>query len=73
MATFAHQFTSATAGTSALSLRGLSARYNAWADRRRRIARVTAELQAYTDRQLQDLGLCRSDIPEVARGTFRRG
>ncbi len=40
--------------------------------RRQRIARFTRELQAYTNRELSELGLDRSDIPAVARGTFRR-
>ncbi len=39
---------------------------------RQRIARFTRELQTYTDRELSGLGLERSDIPAVARGTFRR-
>ena len=37
------------------------------------IARITRELQGYTDRQLTDLSLRRVDIPDVARGTFRAG
>ena len=41
--------------------------------RRQRIARFTRELQAYTNRELSELGLDRSDIPAVARGTYRRG
>jgi len=41
--------------------------------RRRETARITRELQGYTDRQLGDLGLSRADIPDVARGTFRAG
>ncbi len=40
--------------------------------RRRRVARFTRELQAYTDRELHELGLDRADIPAVARGTYRR-
>ncbi len=40
--------------------------------RRQRIARFTRELQAYTNRELSELGLDRSDIPAVARGTYRR-
>ena len=55
------------------SARGLTERYRRWADRRAQIARVSRELHSYTERQLADLGLCRSDIPDVARGTFRRG
>ena len=39
----------------------------------REIARITRELQGYTDRQLVDLGMSRADIPDVARGTFRAG
>ena len=37
------------------------------------IARITRELQGYTDRQLADLGLSRVDIPDVARGTYQAG
>ncbi len=40
--------------------------------RRQRVARFTRELQAYTDRELNELGLDRADIPAVARGTYRR-
>lgn len=31
------------------------------------IARVARELNGYTDRELNDIGLTRSDIPRVAR------
>ena len=34
------------------------------------VSRITRELADCTDRQLADLGLCRSDIPAVARGTY---
>lgn len=33
---------------------------------------ITQELARYTDRELADLGLCRSEIPAVANGTYRR-
>ena len=39
---------------------------------RREIARVAHELSSCSDRQLADLGFSRSDIPEVARGSFGR-
>ncbi len=39
--------------------------------RRARI-RARAELEAYTDRQLQDLGLSRADIPSVVAGHYGR-
>lgn len=34
--------------------------------------RIMQELADCSDRQLADLGLCRSDIPAVAHGTYRR-
>jgi uncharacterized protein YjiS (DUF1127 family) len=52
---------------------GLAERVRAWMGRRREIARVEFELGTYSDRHLADLGLTRGDIPEVARGRFRRG
>jgi uncharacterized protein YjiS (DUF1127 family) len=47
-------------------------RFRVWAEQRRTIRRVEAELSTMTPRELADLGLCRSDISEVARGRFRR-
>lgn len=35
--------------------------------RRRAYNKVTAELSTYTERELAELGLCRSDIPALAR------
>jgi uncharacterized protein YjiS (DUF1127 family) len=40
---------------------------------RRKIARITRELQGHTNRQLGNLGLSRADIPDVARRMFRTG
>ncbi len=40
--------------------------------RRQQAARIATELEAYSDRELAELGLCRGDIPAVARGTFHR-
>ena len=44
-----------------------------WLGRRREIARIEFELNTYSERHLADLGLTRGDVPEVARGRFRRG
>ena len=33
-------------------------------------ARLVAELNSYTDRELLDFGLARDDIPSVANGTY---
>jgi uncharacterized protein YjiS (DUF1127 family) len=49
----------------------LSRRLAAFSERRRR-AREMAELAAYSDRELWDLGLSRCDLMAVERGTFRR-
>jgi uncharacterized protein YjiS (DUF1127 family) len=50
-------------------LADLVGRIAAWND-----ARVTRKgLSALTDRELDDLGLVRGDIDDIARGTFKRG
>lgn len=38
--------------------------------RRARAAQVRRELEAYTDRELADLGLSRADIPGIARAAY---
>ena len=40
--------------------------------RSRARAQIRRELQSYTDRQLNDLGLSRIDIDDVVHGRFRR-
>ena len=40
--------------------------------RRQEISRITYELEASTDRQLQDLGISRADIASIANGTYCR-
>lgn len=37
---------------------------------RQRAAQVRRELQAYTERELADLGLSRADIPGIARAAY---
>jgi uncharacterized protein YjiS (DUF1127 family) len=34
--------------------------------------RISNELAMYTDRELQELGFSRSDIPAIAAGNYRR-
>jgi uncharacterized protein YjiS (DUF1127 family) len=49
-------------------LSSLVAAFAAWND-----ARVTRKaLSTLTNRELDDLGLCRGDIDDIARGTFSR-
>lgn len=57
------------AGFSAVTvLAGLVGRLAAWND-----ARVTrASLSKLSDRELDDLGLCRGDIDDIAEGSYRR-
>lgn len=71
MSTITHDQT-ATFGTTQDAAPTLRARFAAWNQRRRTIARVTRELETYSERQLHDLGLSRSDIPDVARGRITR-
>jgi uncharacterized protein YjiS (DUF1127 family) len=40
----------------------------AWQARRREVARVCRELESMSNRELGELGICRSDIRGVARG-----
>jgi uncharacterized protein YjiS (DUF1127 family) len=46
--------------------------FQAWRAERRYRARIWRELMSYTDRELADIGLTRSDIPAVVNGTYRR-
>lgn len=39
---------------------------------RRKLARDIEELYGSSDRELRDLGLCRSDLREIIAGTYRR-
>ncbi len=48
-------------------------RIGVWLAERRKIGRLTRELNRYSDRDLGDMGLTRGDIPAVARGRFPRG
>jgi len=46
----------------------LRQQFQTWNARRREVARITRELESMSNRELAELGLCRSDIPAVARG-----
>jgi uncharacterized protein YjiS (DUF1127 family) len=59
--------------TSVSAFDRLAANFRAWRERRREIARITRELECYTDRELAELGFCRSDIPDIARGHVAMG
>jgi uncharacterized protein YjiS (DUF1127 family) len=49
-------------------LRRLADAFTAW----RQHARELNELYRFTDRDLADLGLSKSDLPAIEKGTFRR-
>jgi uncharacterized protein YjiS (DUF1127 family) len=49
----------------------LSRRFALWTEKRR-YARDMHDLAAFTDRDLWDLGLSRSDLMAVERGTYKR-
>ncbi len=46
-------------------------RMTAWGARHRQYLKIRQELEMYTDRQLNDLGIARWDIPRVARESVR--
>ena len=50
----------------------LNRRFAAWHAVRVARARVAEELNAYTDRELSDIGISRYDIPAVVNGTYQR-
>jgi uncharacterized protein YjiS (DUF1127 family) len=54
-------------------LLGALRHYFAQAAIRRRFRRDAAQLSRFSDRDLWDLGLSRSDLPSIAEGTYRRG
>ena len=66
--------TGAFRGVAALKLkqRELSLKWRRAKAEREQIFRITLELERCSDRDLADLGLSRADIPDVARGTYRR-
>ena len=67
--------TGAFRGVAALKLkqRELSLKWQRAKAEREQVFRITQELERHSDRDLADLGLSRADIPDVARGTYRRG
>jgi len=56
----------------AYALAHLAERLDALRGRRRERHRIMRELNAHTDRELHELGMSRDDIPEIARGAWRR-
>jgi uncharacterized protein YjiS (DUF1127 family) len=50
-----------------LALGALIERVESWRERRRQKLQVYRELMAYSDRELNELGLSRRDIPQIAR------
>jgi uncharacterized protein YjiS (DUF1127 family) len=46
--------------------------FTAWRSEQRRRRQVVRELNAYSDRELLDLGFSRADFPAILSGTYRR-
>ena len=67
-----HAMSLGASHTSAGLLSGLRAHLASRHQRTSEQARIRRELESYTDRQLNDLGLSRFDIEDVARGRFSR-
>ncbi len=54
------------------ALAQLRSTWNAYRAQRRQRDRIIRELNAYSDRELADLGFVRADIWDIANGTYRR-
>ncbi len=66
-----HQFLPEVNGWPSRVTAGLDRIIAGWTARRR-AARDIQELYAFSTRELRDMGLNRSDLPAVARGSYRR-
>lgn len=56
----------------ASAFHGMADRWQRTQARRRRAAQVRRELEAHTARELADMGLCRSDIPDIVRAAYHQ-
>ncbi len=68
-------YASTTGGSASgfvVAMRSLRSTVGKTLEQRRVRARARHELEAYSDRQLMDLGVSRSDIPSIVDGTFAR-
>jgi uncharacterized protein YjiS (DUF1127 family) len=72
MASIARSNTNTTGRGLADRLRSLNLRFQASKVAARERNRITRELSSYSNDELGELGLSRSDIPAVAAGTYRR-
>jgi uncharacterized protein YjiS (DUF1127 family) len=61
-----------TARPAGVWLTGMFHRLRASLVQRRAVERQMQELYRSSDRELWDMGLSRSDLPEIARGTYRQ-
>ncbi len=68
---FASLTTQPRSGHAGVGFGSIGARFKRWADDRAVRRRLERELQSHSDRDLAELGMSRSDIPDVIRGTFR--
>jgi uncharacterized protein YjiS (DUF1127 family) len=71
--TYLFDATGQTAQPAGMGLSGLFHRLRAAWAQRRAVERQMQELYRSSDRELWDMGLSRSDLPEIARGTYRQG
>ena len=68
---YASTHTGSTSGLTAL-FRSVRATIAGAVAEQRALSRARQELNAYSDRQLADLGISRADIPSVVDGSFAR-
>ena len=70
--TYLFEATRQTARPAGMGLSGLFHRLRASWLQWRAMERQMQELYRSSDRELWDMGLSRSDLPEIARGTYRQ-
>jgi uncharacterized protein YjiS (DUF1127 family) len=70
--TYLFDATRQTARPAGAWLSGVFHRLRASWAQRRAVERQMQELYRSSDRELWDMGLSRSDLPEIARGTYRQ-
>jgi uncharacterized protein YjiS (DUF1127 family) len=71
--TYLFDATGHTTRPAGMGLSGLFHRLRASWLQWRAMERQMQELYRSSDRELWDMGLSRSDLPEIARGTYRQG
>jgi uncharacterized protein YjiS (DUF1127 family) len=72
MATYSNTETRTVGSVLAATVQNVAFNYRAWRAEAAQRRRIVRELNTYSDRDLQELGFSRSDIPAIAAGRYSR-